>query len=86
MTNDDGQHADLPEFRVDDEIDLLFGRANPNPSREGCPPGDVLQALSRRERPIEDPGYEHLAKCSPCYREFRAFQQADAAKRVCNER
>ena len=29
-----------------------------------------------------DPGYEHLAQCSPCYREFRGFQQAEARARA----
>jgi hypothetical protein len=65
---DDG---DLPDG---DEIDELLGRANPNPIRVGCPPRATLRALARRARPIEDPGYEHLVKCSPCYREFRALQ------------
>lgn len=79
MTND-GQHADQAKFKVEDELDLLFGRANPNPAREGCPSRDVLEALARRARPMEDPGYEHLAKCSPCFKEFRAVQQADVAR------
>ena len=35
--------------------------------------------LSRRELPIGDPAYEHFSKCSPCYQELRALQQADAA-------
>jgi hypothetical protein len=29
---------------------------------------------------MEKPGYEHLAKCSPCFKEFRAVQQADVAR------
>jgi hypothetical protein len=41
-----------------------------------------LIALSRRERPIGDPAYEHLLKCSPCYREFRALQQSGVSKRA----
>jgi len=36
-------------------------------------------SLSRRELPIGDPAYDHLSKCSPCYQEVRALQQADAA-------
>jgi hypothetical protein len=36
-------------------------------------------SLSRRELPIGDPAYEHFSKCSPCYQELRALQQADAA-------
>lgn len=60
-------------------MDLLFGRAHPNPTRQGCPPPDVLRKLARRELPIDDPAYDHFAKCSPCYQELRALQQADAA-------
>lgn len=85
MTNSD-QRPDTPGFEVDDEMDLLFARANPNPSRKGCLSTDVLKALSRKERSITDPGYEHLAQCSPCYREFRGFQQADARARVAAAR
>jgi hypothetical protein len=62
-------------FIAEDEIDEVLGRANPNPKREGCPARDVLIALSRRERPIGDPSYEHLVRCSPCYREVRTLQQ-----------
>ena len=39
----------------------------------------MLVSLSRRELPIGDPAYDHLSKCSPCYQEVRALQQADAA-------
>lgn len=61
-----------------DEIDVLFGTANPNPDRVGCPPVDTLAALARRARPMDDPAYVHLAECSPCYREFRSLQQQKA--------
>lgn len=70
-----GQDAGPPEFDPEDEIDELFGRANENPTRIGCPPPDVLIALAQKRVPIGDPAYEHLAKCSPCYREFRRLQQ-----------
>lgn len=70
-----GQGAGPPEFDPEDEIDELFGRANENPTRDGCPPHDVLIALAHKQVPIGDPAYEHLAKCSPCYREFRRLQQ-----------
>src|SRR5439155_21157737 len=66
----------MPEFKPEDEIDELFSRANLNPSRVGCPPRDVLIARARKQRPITDPAYEHLAKGSACYRECRAFQQS----------
>ena len=79
MTNG-GQRPDPSGFRTENEMDLLFGRAHPNPTREGCPPPELLRRLARRELPIDDPAYDHFAKCSPCYQELRALQQADAAK------
>lgn len=63
-------------FTADDEIDEMFGYANPNRKRVGCPPADILSALAKRELPIGHPWYEHLVHCSPCYRAVRAFQQA----------
>jgi hypothetical protein len=70
------QAGKSPEFTPEDEIDELFARANANPTRVGCPTREVLSELAHKRRPISDPAYEHLAKCSACYREFRAFQQA----------
>lgn len=64
-----------------EEFDRLFGGANPNPDRIGCPPSDVLRALATKQRPIGDAAYEHLTKCSPCYREFRQFQTGSARPR-----
>jgi hypothetical protein len=78
MTHD-GQRPDPLRFQIENEMDLLLGRAHPNPTREGCPPRELLVSLSRRELPIGDPAYDHLSKCSPCYQEVRALQQADAA-------
>jgi hypothetical protein len=77
MTNG-GQRPDPSGFRIENEMDLLFGRAHPNPTREGCPPPELLTRLARRELSIDDPAYDHFAKCSPCYQELRALQQADA--------
>jgi hypothetical protein len=73
-------------FSAQDEIDLLFSEANPNPERIGCPSDDVLTALARRERPMSDPGYEHLARCSNCYRAMRARQQATTAMTAAHRR
>src|SRR6266511_5322268 len=79
MTNG-GQRPDPSGFRIENEMDLLFGRAHPNPTREGCPPPELVIQLARRELPIGDPAYDHFAKCSPCYKELRTLQQADAAR------
>src|SRR3954453_23255294 len=75
------RNNELPRLKRADEIDQVFGRANPNPDRVGCPPHDVLVALARRQRPIEDPAYDHLSKCSPCYVEVRALQATLAVAR-----
>ncbi len=75
------QHGELAGLKQPDEIDEVFGRANPNPDRIGCPAHDVLVALARRERPMGDPAYGHLAECSPCYLEVRALKQAADLRR-----
>jgi hypothetical protein len=78
---------DLEALGFGDELDEVLRGAHPNPTREGCPPHDVLVTLSRRERPIDDPAWEHLLDCSPCYAEVRDMQRAhliatsDAARR-----
>jgi len=75
-----GQHPDRSgRDRGDELLDEAFGRANPNPTRQGCLGRDVLIGLARRERPIGDPAYEHLLDCSPCYLEFRELQAEGAA-------
>lgn len=65
--------GDDDQFQRD--IDEVFSRANPNPDRVGCPPRETLARLAKRQQPIADPAYEHLAKCSPCFREVRALQE-----------
>jgi hypothetical protein len=64
-------------FKVENEFDLLFGSANPNPERRGCPGLWLVFAMACRSVPMDHPGHEHLAECSPCYREFRGIQQTE---------
>jgi hypothetical protein len=70
------ERREFPQFTVENEMDLVFGRLNPNPARVGCALRHVLVELARRARSINDPWYDHLGECSPCYREVRALQQA----------
>ena len=79
MANDARRDAE-PEFKAENEVDLLLGGANPNPTREGCPPREALISLARRQVPVGDPVGEHVSKCSPCYREMRAIQQAEGIR------
>lgn len=76
QANDARRDAD-PAFKAESEVDLLLGGANPNPTREGCPPREALIALARRQVPVGDPVGDHVMKCSPCYREMRAIQQTE---------
>jgi len=76
------QPPDDDAVRGGDDIDEVLSRANPNPERIGCPPRDTLIGLARRAQPLGDPAYEHLVKCSPCYREFRALQEEHAHRQV----
>jgi hypothetical protein len=80
-TNHNERRGPPLAFIPEDEVDLVFGYGSPNPARVGCPPHDELVALSRRERPIGDPGYEHTASCSPCYRDLRSLQLVSAEHR-----
>ncbi len=79
MANDVRRDAE-PEFKAENEVDLLLGGANPNPIREGCPPREALIALARRQVPVGDQVGEHVSKCSPCYREMRTIQQAEGIR------
>ncbi len=79
MANDARRDAE-PTFKAENEVDLLLSGANPNPTREGCPPREALIALARRQVPVGDPIGEHVSKCSPCYREMREIQQAEGIR------
>jgi len=52
----------------------------PNPDRIGCPGTDFLKRLAtdRRSISLSDPALDHVANCSPCFREFAGFR--DRAK------
>ena len=76
MVNDK-REQDHSEFRPKDAIDVLFGGASPNPQRIGCPGEDVLRAAARKALEMDHAVYGHLATCSPCYCEFRGYQQRD---------
>lgn len=79
MAND-APRGPEPAFKAENEVDLLLGAANPNPTRQGCPPREALIALARRQVAIGEPLWEHLSNCSPCFREMRAIQQAEGIR------
>lgn len=69
-----GSPSDDDDANFRDDIDEVLSSANPNPERIGCLSREALIELSRRELPLGDPAYEHLLKCSPCYRTYRALR------------
>lgn len=69
------------QFKAEDELDYLFANASPNPNREGCPSRDELVRVSRHEKPMGDPVYLHIVRCSPCFKEMRALQQTRVRER-----
>lgn len=69
------QSPDDEDRRAGDEIDEVLSHANPNTERVGCLSSETLIELARGARPLGDAAYEHLAKCSPCYREFRTLAE-----------
>lgn len=59
----------------------------PNPRRDECPGAEVIHALAVRSANIDDdaieddPQWQHVTHCSPCYGEYLAqFDRARAGK------
>ncbi len=58
------------------EVDLIrkaFLTAFPNPQRQGCPEKSVLRAIGRDQILLNDPAYQHISGCSPCFKEVLAY-------------
>ena len=68
-------------------LDLLQQAAlhdYPNPERIGCPGADFLQRLAtdRKSIDLSDPALDHVARCSPCFREFVGYREAAKRKAI----
>ena len=59
-----------------DPIEELLLRAYPNPERNGCPGSDTIRALANKTIPRDDPAWQHIWKCSPCFAEFKELRDA----------
>jgi len=55
----------------------------PNPERIGCPEADVLKKIASHEMPLSEAEkwLDHLGSCSPCYADFKRFQEAHERQR-----
>lgn len=74
------EDSERDQAHVDREVDWFFKNASPNPDRVDCLSEETLRALAQRSRPIGDPGYEHLSRCSPCYQQFRRYQAEGSSR------
>src|SRR3954463_11316056 len=53
--------------------------AFPNPERVGCPPSETIQALGERRIGRDDPAWDHIWHCSPCFKDFKEIRDARLA-------
>lgn len=55
----------------------------PNPARVGCPKDvNVLKALAAKNLHVTDPVIQHVAECSPCFRELMELRRTLKRLRV----
>jgi hypothetical protein len=48
----------------------------PNPGRIGCPTDiNILKALAAKKLHVTDPVIQHVAECSPCFREVMELRR-----------
>ena len=77
----------MPESpeQISNEIRDLLQQAvlrdYPNADRKGCIGTEVVREVAQRQLPIQDARWEHIKRCSPCYREFLDFRAELAAAR-----
>src|SRR4051794_21475768 len=70
--------AESPEERfnrIRDAVQQSILRSYPNPNREGCPGDAVVREVAARDELKEDPPWEHITHCSPCYAEFIEYKE-----------
>lgn len=72
----------MPNDEQLDPVEQVFLHAYPNPTRTGCPGEAVLRAIARKQVPVGDPAREHLARCSPCYADFKRIQREYQRTRI----
>jgi len=70
---------------LSEENVLALGRKHfsedfPNPERRGCPPIDQIRLLADNPRKAKESILNHVASCSPCYRDYSRFLQARKGK------
>ncbi len=57
-----------------DPLKDFFLTGNPNPHRIGCPSQEILQSIARRQLDVPKEVFAHLANCSECSVDVRAYR------------
>lgn len=65
-----------------DPFESAFLHAYPNPERIGCPGDEITRKIAQKKLPVDHPALEHIAHCSPCFRDIRNFQAEWARSRA----
>src|SRR5881628_1262998 len=47
----------------------------PNPERKDCPGTSIIGSIAMKRIPMLDPAHEHVANCSPCFKELTEIQR-----------
>jgi hypothetical protein len=73
---DDGKNSNEEESRLLELFQHAALNNFPNPERIDCPGPEFLKKLAydRKSIPLNDPSLTHVARCSPCFREFAEFR------------
>jgi hypothetical protein len=70
----------------DNPIEWLLLTGFPNPERKGCPPSETIAGLGELKIGRDDPAWEHIWHCSPCFKEFRTIRDKRLAVVELEER
>jgi hypothetical protein len=72
----ENSHAEPTPEQMKYILQQAILRNYPNPERRGCPGSAALRIAAERRLPHEDPQWEHVTHCSPCYQEFLELRNA----------
>ena len=72
------RHARLRLHGVFEMIEQVAAHGYPNPLRVDCPSKATIERFASNPKafPIKDPLFDHLARCSPCFRLVLAHRQS----------
>src|SRR5438552_6540700 len=54
----------------------------PNPERKNCPGTPVLHAIATKRIAMLDPAHEHVARCSPCFKELMEMRRTLERRKI----